>query len=62
MRHQSGAKECARPAMRAVDELIRHYHMPRRHILSQGPDRRQGHHIGDAASFQHIDIGAVIDG
>ena len=48
-------------SLRAVNELINGYKMPRGHRRIKRADCRHGHQIGHAAALQYIDVSTVVD-
>ena len=60
MRHQAGFEEGGGPSLGAVDELVHHHKITRRHGGIQRANRRHSQHIGATQALQRIDIGADV--
>ena len=46
----------------AVDELVDHHKVTRRHVFAERAAGGNGKYIGDAKPLERVDIGAVVDG
>ena len=61
MCHQPLSEIAVFATRRAVDELVDHDELARRHLLAQRTDRADRQHIGYAAALQNVDIRARVD-
>ena len=61
MGDEARTEEAALAALGAVDELVDRDEIAGRQLLLERADCRDRQHVGDAATLQDVDVGAIVD-